>query len=261
MAKRSLTSDTPETAVVESNLGQELLFLAPRERLDNGATVSTQSPYVSFVSNKAPAYAKVLGHVPDVQDGDPILFADQVIEPLRPFKFMVVHYQRHYSEVTDTGNILRVKFNVEAEEVKYGSPLKEHYETMLLVFRNDGSVTPARCTFKTTKCPAIKLATATLDAAVGDTEKWGKRGPDYMVTLKIPEPRFRFTTTVILSKNVGRGSGRGYVKAEGKIAATTAGEWAALQAYFADGNNVKLAAFTTGQWEDRIARLKEKVAA
>lgn len=254
MAKKSLVGGQ----VVESNPGAGAL-------MDPNAATQFQvadplyqrTPYVQFISNKSPNFGLLSVQVRDLQDGDPVLILPEPEKPrkLNPLRFYLLNAFQHFSKVDNTG---RIEYSVLNADDAKASPdkLAEHVETVILVVEPDG-ITPARCTFKTTKVNAAHTALAAVKQAA--SAEWGGLSADHKATLAIPDPRFRFTTTVNLRRGTGRSSGYAYVAASGAIQPCTAGDARLVAEFSADPAQMKLLNAVIAAWQERKSDVMNRV--
>lgn len=207
-------------SLVSKNEGGALAVLGAYEPEQTQLAPSAYSGavYVQFAHPKAKNYAALIQAYPDLEESDPFLIQPDPARPIKlnPFTFLLLRQFQHFADVDNNGQIIKTYDEP-------GSGRKEHIETAILAYHN-GELTPATCTFKTTKAAAAKTAIKTLELAA-DTEKWGRNSPDHNATIAIPDPRFRFTTTVKLRPSVGQSSGNAYVAATGLCRPTTVADW------------------------------------
>jgi hypothetical protein len=90
----------------------------------------------------------------------------------------------------------------------------------------------ATCTFKTTKCGAAHAAVREYEDA--KTAEWAERSPEHRAALCVPDPRFRFLTTVKLRSQTSRSSGFKYVAAAGSCKPAGVSDWQLLAATLRD---------------------------
>lgn len=257
MAKQSLVS---AASGPESNPGANLpAVFGGSTELAVGSPVFTGTPYVSFVSVKAPAFAQLQLALPDLDDGDPVMIRPQPSKPVRlsPFRFYLIQAFQHFSVVDTQGTILRTtldpeKAKVATQQGKY----VEHIETVVLACLPDGLV-PARCTFKSTKANAAHRAVEARRMA--ETEEWAKQGPEYKASLVCPMPWARFTTTVQLKAGTSKSTGYRYVAANGRITPSGAGDWTQLGEFFKEKENIALSEAVAEAFQSRVDDVKAKV--
>lgn len=216
------------------------------------------TPYVSFVSNKGSAFGKILLQIPGLDDGDPVLIRGGNESPVKlsPFRFYLLHESPHYSVVEETGELSESTFDAEVAKAA-GRKFSEHIETVILVCL-PLSIVPARCTFKTLKVRAAQTARKTLHDASGPT--WAKLSAEHAATLVSPDPRFRFTTTVTLSRQTFKGTGRSGVIATGVPRPTSVADWAQVADFFNDPKACKLLTATVARHNERMEEIKGLVA-
>lgn len=216
-----------------------------------------RSPYVLFVHPRGANFAELKQSIPSLAEGDAVLIRSGVA-PVKlsdlPFKFLLVRADRYFAQVDATGAIIRVTRDVEnARKDKFS--WKDHYETVLFVVLPDGLV-PARCTFKTTKTNAAAAALKALVEA--QTPEWADRSAAHKATLAIPEPRFRFTTTVTLRRSTGLTSGVPYTAANAIVQPLSGAEWAQLATALADDNFKATCVQINEEFERRLEYVNAK---
>ncbi len=225
-----------QVAPVESNPS----WLVPQgQQSEIAAPLVTGTPYVSFVSSKAPTFPGILAQVPALQDGDPVLFEAGQPTLLAPMRFYYhgIAFQ-HYSKVNAKGEILEATQDTqEAEEhnktASDNDKYREHVEAVLLLMLPD-RVLPCRCTFKTVKTSAFHAANKALQEAAGP--RWKDRGVDFAASLQAPHPWLRFCTMVKIRRGTSRGNGNPFAAADGIIQAATVADWTLLRALFEKGS-------------------------
>lgn len=266
LASKSKADAQPaaSTAVVESNPGSGGAADMFRRRADVVESKPVEplfqrSPYVQFVSTKGQAFMKCVPFIPDLAEGDPVLIRPEPASPrkLNPMRFWLAQWFQHFSHVDTDGYIVRSVFDVEEakrDPATGTEKLVEHVETVLLVIEPNGDITPARCTFKSTKVNAAHAAISAIHAA-GSAE-WPNLSPDHRATLAIPDAPLRVVTAVSLKSGTGRGSGFKYVAANGMPKPTTVGEAQALQARFADPAFNRLCNAVLKSWEERCDEIR-----
>lgn len=254
MAKESLASKKHREMVpVESNPGAGLPV-----GYEGGGAVSVvqtfvRTPYVQFISTKGQSFAEVAAIIRDLQDGDPVLRRDNVPPvKLNPYTLYLINAFQHWSMVDNLGQIVKTTL-----DMKQGKENKwtEHVEALLIVRLPDGSLSPARCTFKSTKTNAIHAAIKAR-AQAEDAEAWAALSAEHKESVAVPVAWARYVTTVTLKRGTAKTSGFAYVAANGFISPTGLADWKALAAAFQDATFKKLADATREQFESRVADLK-----
>lgn len=207
-------------------------------------------PFIRFASHKSPKWAELSAALPGLHEGDPILCFPEPDDPVKlaPMKFFLWSARGYFAELSESdGEILDASW----VEDSLRPALKEAVDSVILVFVGD-RIIPARCTWRTTKCPAVKLAVKARDRAA--SPEWGKTGPDYAASLAIDQPFARFTTTVSVVERTG-GKGRKYQLANGKISPASVGDYAVLKAMFADPDQRKLFDRIVEGYDRRLAEV------
>ena len=248
-----------ELIPVESNPGAGL----PVGYDGGGITVSSPiyqaSPYVQFISAKGQTFSEVARRIPDLQDSDPVLIRGADAPPVRlnPMRFHLIAAFQHFSVVDSVGQIVKSTLDVDFARGDKVEKWLEHVESVIIVCLGDGSVCPARCTFKTTKTNAIHTAIAALNQAT-DHDEWAKQGPDYRASLAAPHAWARFTATVTLTRGTAKGSGYKYAAAKSFITPTGLADWEALAAAFQDVAFKRVADAVMTRHNARIAEIKTR---
>lgn len=256
MAKESLASKkNREVTTVESNPGAGLPVGYSGGALAPVVQTFIRTPYVQFISTKGQSFAEVAAVIRDLQDGDPVLRREDVRPvKLNPFKFYLINAFQHWSLVDNLGSIVKTTLDPEQGTANKWA---EHVETLLIVQLPDGSLSPARCTFKTTKTNAIHAAIKARTQAE-DADEWGGLSAEHKESLAVPAVWARYMTTVTLKRGTGKASGFAFVAANGFVSPTGLADWKALAAAFQDGGFKKLADATRESFDTRVADLKSR---
>lgn len=210
-------------------------------------------PYVGFFTQKAKKALEIQQAIPGISPGQPYLFDPSTgYTRLSNFKFHLLNRARHWVQ-RDSENVpIRAVTNDPGDI--YG-PLKENYETVILVYKDDNTVIPAMCTFNTAKAQVGSIATKTLQEA--QDPSWFEKSPDHKATAQIPNPVYRFTVSVSSWVKPSKRSGLPTVNARGTPKPTTVGELqlvseSSMQDGFNDKLNSVVSAFRT-----RVSNLDE----
>jgi hypothetical protein len=251
MPKTSLVSKPP----AESNVGSNLpsLFTGSAAVGEYHGPTFALTPYVSFVDQRSPAFVKLSIHLRDLASGDPVLVLPDPQRPVKlsPMRFYLLQFFQHYSIVDSTGNITEMT-RVAPEGP---SDFKEHVESLILI-ANGETLTPARCTFKTTKVNAIHSAIAALEDAA--TPDWSGRSPEHRASLAIPHAWARFISTVKLKHATGKASGFAYVAASSTYSPAGPADWELLAKHLQDPAFIALSQATAKAFQDRISEVCSK---
>ncbi len=197
-------------------------------------------PYVIFVSPKSPNFADYAAAIPGVKARD-ILLSRPPPYPLialPAFKFFTISAQQAWVEAEEDGTLISATFDDPKDRE---SPQRENIESVLIVFLPDGSLVPARCTFRTSKCAGMKNVRNTYAMAHGDAAavaQWAALSPEHRETLEIPSQFAwgRFVTTMTCTGKTG-GRGRVYDLTKSRVGPTNKADRGLL------GNSLKDAAF------------------
>ncbi len=181
------------------------------------------SPFVMFFDRRSTQSLRIQSAIRSVQDGDPVLVYPEPDkpEPLPTFRFGLFAAQGYFADVDSIGNILKARYET-GHFGADGKALREHIDSIIFVHLAD-KVVPARCTWKTTKCLAVKKAVQALKDAA-DPE-WGGISAEHQASLVAPYPWARFTCTVSTTKRTSRTSGYAYVAADCLVSPTGVGDW------------------------------------
>lgn len=241
-------------SAVESNLGSNLPVAFGSSLSDVGESAFSLSPYAVFASNRSPNFALWSQAIPGLNDGDPILIAgNKPPIKLDPFRFYLVEAFQHFSVVDSQGNLVRTSLDPEAATAD--RELKEHIETCILVIHGN-ELTPARCTFKTTKTNAAH--TARLAVLEAGKPSWAQHSPEHKASLVCPVPWGRAIATVTLKRATSRSSGFAYVSANARVAPSGAADWTMLAAHLKDERFVRLCNDVKEQWAARNESIRSK---
>lgn len=263
MARPSLASKAKSEALVpvESNPGTGLPVGYSGGGVTAASPIYSPTPYVLFVSTKGQTFATVARHIPDLQEGDPVLIRGENVKPvkLNPLRFHLIQAFQHFSVVDSMGQVTKTIFDVEQAREDKTQKWSEHVETVVLACLGDGSVCPARCTFKTTKTNAVHTAIAALQQAE-NMEEWAKQSPEHRASAAAPQPWARFTATVTLKRGTARASGFNFVAANAFITPTGLADWQTLAAAFQDAEFKKVADAVYRRHQERVAEIKARSA-
>lgn len=244
MAKQSLVSQSIPSALATSNVPQV------QETFE-------LTPYVQFCSTKSPKFAQWYSKIPDLQDGDPVLFERDVLTALRPFRFFLIEALQWWGVITESGEIIRSTFS--ADIAKADKSLRECGESVILACLPD-RVQVARCTFKGPKCKALK--TAMNGHMEASSAEWGSKSQEHKASLGSPDPRFRYTTIVSLRTRTSRsekGAGYNYVEASGTINPISVPQMTHITDFFGKPENHTLCAEVMQQYRNRIKVIEGKL--
>lgn len=188
--------------------------LAPIEIKERGI------PYVGFFSNKANKAAEIREALPGITPGAAYLFDPETgYTRLTNFKFHLLNRALFWVQ-RDAEN-KPIKASVSDPKDMRG-PLRENYETLILVYKDDKTVVPAKCTFNVAKSRAGEAATKALQEC--NSEEWFRRSPEHELTKQIPDPTYRFTAHVTSWVAPAKSSGFPTVHAKATIKPTSMAE-------------------------------------
>ncbi len=197
-------------------------------------------PYVIFASPKSPNFADYAAAIPGLQQRDILLSRPPPypLVKLPTLKIFTISAQQAWVEAEEDGTLISATFDDPKDR---DSDLRENIESVLIVFLPDGSLCPARCTFRTSKCAGMKNVRNTYALAAGDAEsvaKWAALSPEHRETLEIPAQFAwgRFVTTMTCTGKTG-GRGRVYDLTKSRVGPTNKADRGLL------GNSLKDAAF------------------
>lgn len=160
--------------------------IAPIEIKESGVN------YVGFYTNKATKAVEIATALPGIQPGNAYLYEpNKGYTRLSNFRFHLLNRTRHWVQRDNQNKPVRVVTTDPGD--MYGL-LKENFETVILVYKDDGTVVPAMCTFNTAKAKVGQVAEKTL--AKVQTPDWFNLSPDHKLTAEIPIPAYRFVMVV-----------------------------------------------------------------
>lgn len=257
MSKVSLASKSKAVVPVESNPGTGLPVGFEGGGMAVSAPVFQRTPYVLFVSTKGQTFARLAPQIPGLQDGDPVLVRDEKGLKLNPFKFYLIDAFQHFSVVDNQGAIVKSMFDVERAREDKINKWNEHIEAVILVVDGD-TLTPARCTFKTTKTAAAHAAVSAAKVAA-DAEAWGALSAEHKTSLAVPTHWARYITTATLKRGTSKG-GFAFVAANGFVTPTGLSDWNLLSEAFKDDSFRKLCEAVGDRHRERVEEIKSKAA-
>lgn len=202
-----MSTETENALIASGFAAGENLPTAPADR----AAV----PFVVFLSPKSEKlWPRASAAIPGVKEGEPILFPEEPYPPIRlnPFVFVLHGAYRFWGSYNDGGELLKAR-----ETDPKDKAWTETVEAMLIVL-NGANLTPARATFKSTKCPAVNKAIFAANDA--GSAKWAAAFPGTVKAIPAEFARYRFITTVAVSKQTiktGPRAGGSYYRADGTV--------------------------------------------
>ncbi len=179
------------------------------------------APYISFAHpTRKDEWAKLQAKFGSVKEGHPYFIDGTDMRYLPSMKLGFICGTQYWSHKSPNGTLLAFSRNPKP------SPFREHVEAVVLVYLDD-KVVPANVTFHTTKCGGAKDMDAALRLA--STTDWGAQGPDYAMTMQIPQAFLRFYADVALGEpRNSKTSGLPYQPLYASIRPTTSTEWSAV---------------------------------
>lgn len=219
--------------------------IAPLEIKESGV------PYVGFYSTKATKAAEIAAAVPGINPGQPYLaHPTKGYQRLSNFKFHILNRTLHWVQRDSENKPIRAT-NKDPGDM-YG-PLKENFETLILVYTDDGTVVPALATFNVAKAPVGRVATKTLYEAA--TDEWFTKSADHAATKTIPNPEYRFTVNVTSFVKPAKTSGFPTVNARATTKPSTIGELQMLAKSIEDPSFGELFSAAKTAFNNRIGEL------
>ncbi len=212
----------------------------------------TRTPYVSFVYAKSKNYSTTLQQIPDLKEGEPVLFlpAPAVPTVLRPFRYFLLSCSQYWGDFNKSNGCL-----IRSSAVKQPAPFKETVEALILVV-HDGKLVPACTRFKATTCPAWAPAKRAFDAS--KLPSWAKLSPDHAFTAKIPHPWARFVTSANRTLKPNRETQELYPTMEAVSNPTTASELDHVVSFFQDAKGLALLAEVQKEYVKHLEESKKK---
>lgn len=179
------------------------------------------APYISFAHpSRKDEWAKLQAKFGSVKEGHPYFIDGTDMRQLPTMKLGYICGTQYWSHKSPNGTLLA--FSRTAKP----TPFREHVEAVVLVYLDD-KVVPANVSFHTTKCGAAKTMDENLRLAA--TIEWGQQGPDYGMTMQIPQAFLRFYADVALGEpRNSKTTGLPYQPLYASIKPTTSTEWAAV---------------------------------
>lgn len=243
----------------KSLAAQKGIVAPPPDVFGSGELINAEDsfervPYATFLSPKSTElWAKAGAAGVALEDGCQVLFFPEPEAPIRlvPMQFMLLAATQYWAETKDR-QLVRVSMRKDIG-------LKEQIDAALLIILND-KIVPARCTFRTTKCPACLTAVKELKAA-RETETWAKKSEEHqIVAAHVDNPSYRFTATVRTSGRTAA-SGFAYKLAESTCKPSTPAELKLLQKLFESEDGMKDFKAVGESYQRRINTVKAKAAA
>lgn len=219
------------------------------------------TPYVIFFGPKQKSTPAVIEQLKSVPEGTPLLFwPDGTIERLDNMQFLLTPmYLHHYSVADqDTGAILK---SVLPPTRKPTKSYVETIDSIIFVLAASG-FTPARCSFKSTKCPAAKDVEAEVIAS--GTDEWAKISTDHAAAAQQVQQQWaRVVGTVTLTPNRGKipdenGKLWPYVQADATTKPISGGQYVDLLRATQDVDIAKTFADCLKQHNKRVAEVVSK---
>lgn len=247
MAKSTLMKD-------EQN-ALSTMFAGAAPVIDVGEQLDKSSPYIVFASTRSESYGELAAKLPGLQDSDPVLVRPAPLMPLKlqPYRFYLMNARSYFVIFDNAG--LPVRSTRDKSKTTGDSAWKDVIETVVLAVTPEG-ISPARCTFKTTKVKPARIAVDTLKLA--QSEAWGKMTAAHQATLAVPHAQLRFTVTVSLKPGTSRTTGNRYVAANGVAQPTGIGDWKQVSEWWNDAANQAQLAECVKGWERRCQELKDR---
>ena len=191
-----------------------------------------------------------------VQEGNAYLFlpkTDDIIN-LEPLKFGLLLAKQYWLRTAQNGDILEV---TDKKHHKWG----ERIVSSIIVYMPDGTIVPAPCEWRRTKCTAIHQMVKNLELA-GNPVEWAKKGREYEHTLVAKKPFMRFYGTKICKAGTVKteDGGNNYVFATADIKPTTTVEWESIGKFMSDPESVNRLNEVGEQFKQDCARLDSKIS-
>lgn len=187
--------------------------------------------YITFASTRAEKWGDYAGRIPGLREGDALLIrGDDVVklDPCRVHLVCAFQYWAQFEEGTyDIAAISLSRMPGRGED-----RWAECVECVVLVYLPDGSIEPARVTFRKGQTRASSTLAIALSEA--GTPAWGQKSAAHAESLALPRPAFRFYGVVTGGKKLGKGGGNPYNVASATIHASGRAEALALGKFFSD---------------------------
>lgn len=217
---------------------------------------ASRTPYVQFVSSKSKNYGELLGKIPSLREGEPVLVQPAPAHPVKlsPMKYFLLHATEFWGQYNQLGELVAVS-STKPEPTNGGPRYDQTIEATVLVVLEDRLV-PAQVRFKSTKCPAVYPAIRAMEEA--KTPAWGKKGDDYAFTLKIDRPWGRFTCSANRTTRTNREKGTEYQTMEAVVNPTSAADLTKLVKFLQDKDAMALLQDVAAQYRKRVEAAKAK---
>lgn len=181
------------------------------------------SNYVAFMHRDKGKWSDVKMKIPDLGDGDAVLFSDADPVKLSPLVFWLLDAMQYWCVKGGPPDYKPTKsWLTKPDDMKYnGARINETLSVMMLVQHGD-EIIPATMRMQDAMCQGLYVAkdTAVVHAA---TPEWLRLSPDHTATASIPQPNLRFKTRLTWRPKKGRG-GFTYFISSAEIIPTSAGD-------------------------------------
>lgn len=200
-AKVSAKSEVPAIIDVGSALGGFLPDEAEEIALPDGVLLGS---YLSFMHAKNGRAREVYAAMPNVNDGDPVLFLDggEIRSPEKGWKWLVLRAEHYYGCFNDAGALIG------ASDAPFGEDSKECYEAQLLIIEGS-DVTPVQVSVRSGTIGLIASVLREIADIQADAAAWAARSDAHgFASSAIPVGRLRVVgrAPVVTMKTSKKGS-------------------------------------------------------
>jgi hypothetical protein len=224
------------------------VFQAPQEPVVGRSL----APYVVFAHPKrSDEWAKLQSQFGVVTEGEMYLVEPERATHLQMAKLGWLVGRQFWADANAAGEVQTVSWK------EMPRPYKEHVESVVLVYLAE-RIVPANMLWRSTKCPAAKMLSDALTAAIQPT--WGERSPQHKETLVCNQPFMRFYGEVALGpQRTSKSSGMPYRTSTCAVKPTGVSEWRLLKVLCEDASTQKALDDAALRFQTRINEMQAKV--
>ncbi len=225
MAKQSLFAQQNPPAVVEPS-STAMTFPGGGHNLDGIEPPEKSGPdnsFVMFANPKSDRWQENLAAHPGLQKGDAILIqrGGDTIRLGGSLTYYLVDALRFWAEVDSSGKVLAAYADENGDD-----GVSECFSALVLLL-HEGRLIPATIRFKDAMASGALAGLRELQAA--KTKEWLAKSAEHALAASIPDPRFRFKTTLTWGPKKSRSSGRTYMCSAAKFTPSSAADALAFQ--------------------------------
>lgn len=187
--------------------------------------------YIAFASTRAEKWGEYAGRIPGLREGDALLIRGEDVIKLDPCRVHLVCAHQYWAQF-DEGTYDLAAVSLTRQPTRGEDRWAECVECVVLVYLPDGSIEPARVTFR--KGQTRASSTLALALREAGTPAWSAKSPSHAETLALPRPAFRFYGVITAGKKLGKGGGNTFNIASASIHPSGRTEAIALGKFFSD---------------------------